>query len=152
MLMVQKTSTSLPDLYLADETAWLDAMAELIRAGRLSEVDYPHLAEYLEDMAKRDRREVSSRLKVLLAHVLKWVYQKKKRTPSWENTIFNQQDELKGLLEGGVLQNHAEELLPTVYQKAVKQAARETKLPPTTFPPECPWTLEQLLSDEVLEK
>jgi hypothetical protein len=148
--MVQKSTKTLADLYLADETAWLDAMAELIRAHRVDELDYEHLAEYLEDMAKRDRREVNSRLKILLAHVLKWVYQKKKRTPSWENTICNQQDELNGLLEGGVLQNHAEELLPSVYQKAVKQAARETRLALSTFPTECPWTLEQLLSAEVL--
>src|SRR5438874_2222216 len=127
--MVTKTVASLKDLYEADETAWLDAMAKLNRDGRVDDDDYPHLAKYLEDMAKRDRREVNTRLKVLLAHVLKWVHQKKTRIPSWENTILNQQDELEGLLEGGVLQNHAEELLPTIYQKAVKQAARETKLP-----------------------
>jgi hypothetical protein len=38
-------------LYEQDETAWLEAMSELIRQGRLDEVDYPNLAEYLTDMA-----------------------------------------------------------------------------------------------------
>ena len=37
-------------LYLEDETAWLDAMAELIAEGRRDELDYEHLREYLHDM------------------------------------------------------------------------------------------------------
>jgi len=59
-------------LYERDETAWLEATSELIRLNLLDEVDYPNLAEYLADMARRDRREIESRLTVLLAHVLKW--------------------------------------------------------------------------------
>lgn len=149
--MIRKLTPSLPDLYVADETAWLDAMAELIRSDRLTDLDYPHLAEYIEDMAKRDRREVESRLKLLLIHVLKWTYQKKKRTTSWEVTILNQQDELEGILDSGVLRNHADELLPALYAKAVRLASKETKLSGATFPAKCPWTLDQLLSEDVLK-
>ncbi len=148
--MTAKSNEPLTDLYEADETAWLDAMAELIRIGRATDLDYPHLAEYLEDMAKRDRREVSSRLRILLIHVLKGTYQKEMRTPSWETTVLDQQAELEPDMEGGVLRKHAEESLAAIYQKVVKQATKETKLPAETFPPECPWTLEQLLSAEVL--
>lgn len=57
--MVTATPTKLAELYRIDETAWLEAMAELIRSGRLDEVDYPNLAEYLSDMVIRDRREVA---------------------------------------------------------------------------------------------
>ena len=57
-------------LYEADETAWLDAMARIVAEGRFEEMDHVHLAEYLSDMAKRDRREVNSRLAQLLAHLL----------------------------------------------------------------------------------
>ncbi len=49
-------------LYESDETAWLEAMSELIRLGRLEELDYPNLSEYLADLARCDRREVESRL------------------------------------------------------------------------------------------
>jgi Domain of unknown function DUF29 len=150
--MIRKTTDSLADLYEADETAWLDAMAELIAEGRMCDLDYSHLQEYLEDMAKRDRKEVSSRLRILLIHVLKWTYQKDMRTPSWESTVFDQQAELEPDMERGVLRNHAEESLASIYQKAVKQAAKETKLRAETFPPECPWTLEQLLSADVLDQ
>ena len=46
------TTETLPALYEADETAWLEAMAELAGEGRVAELDLPHLAEFLADMAK----------------------------------------------------------------------------------------------------
>src|SRR2546430_5252976 len=84
-------------LYEQDETAWLEAMSELILLGRLDEVDYPNLAEYLADMARRDRREVESRLTVLITHVLKWVLQPDHRSGSWKGTIIEQRQEVGGL-------------------------------------------------------
>ncbi|MBA2591086.1 MAG: DUF29 domain-containing protein [Gammaproteobacteria bacterium] len=74
-------------LYEHDETAWLETMAELIRLGRLDEIDYPNLAEYLADMARRDRWEVENRLTVLIVHALKWAYQPDRRSGSWKATI-----------------------------------------------------------------
>ncbi len=62
------------ELYEADETAWLDGMAYLIRDGRLSELDYAHLQAHLESMTLRDRIKVESRLAILIAHVLKWMH------------------------------------------------------------------------------
>ena len=60
--MIQSLAgTTISDLYESDETAWLERMADLIHQGRLDVLDYPHLGEYLSDMARRDRREVESR-------------------------------------------------------------------------------------------
>lgn len=69
--MVQRTPHALAALYEADETAWLERTADLVRTGRFDQLDAGTLAEYLTDMAKRDRREVFSRLVVLLSHLLK---------------------------------------------------------------------------------
>ncbi len=148
MTTVQTLTPSV--LYEQDETAWLETMAELIRLGRLNEVDYPNLAEYLADMARRDRREVESRLTVLLTHVLKWTYQPDRRSGSWRGTIVEKRQELEGLLSGGVLRNHAEALLADVYRRAVERAAAETELPSETFPAASPYTLDQLLSADLL--
>ncbi len=148
--MVTKTVASLNDLYETDETAWLDGMAELIVEGRLNDLDFTHLAEYLADMAIRDRREVRSRLAVLMAHLLKWQHQSENRTGSWRSTITVQRQDLESLTESGTLRNHAEAILAKAYADGVEQAADETGLPAETFPAECPWTLEQLLSAEVL--
>ena len=137
-------------LYEQDETAWLEAMAELIRLGRLDEVDYPNLAEYLADLARRDRREVESRLTVLLTHALKWAHQPDRRSGTWRGTIIEQRQELEWLASRGVLRNHAEAVLENVYRKAVERAVAETELPAETFPAACPYTLDQLLSADLL--
>jgi len=136
--MVQQTAEVLRNLYEADETAWLETMADLIKQGRLDDLDYAHLSEYLLDMARRDRREVKSRLTTLLTHILKWTHQTEKRSKSWIRTIVVQRQELADDLSGGVLRKHAEEILPAVYLNAVERAAVETGLPATAFPAECP--------------
>ena len=140
------TAGRLAALYEQDETAWLEAVSELIRLGRLDEVDYPNLAEYLADMARRDRREVSSRLAVLIAHLLKWRYQPERRSGSWRETIEVQRQELAELLESGVLRNHAVEILAKAYAKGIRQAAAETELLESTFPTDCPESLDELLA------
>ncbi|MEX2112194.1 MAG: DUF29 domain-containing protein [Pirellulales bacterium] len=147
--MIQKRSTIDPDLYEADETAWLEAMSELIEQGRVDDLDYPHLSEYLSDMAKRDRREVISRLVVLIKHALKWTYQPKKRTRSWHSTIVTQQQDLEDDLSGGVLRQHAQTNLGLAYSRAVTRAALETGLRAESFPQECPYTLDQLLTLDI---
>jgi hypothetical protein len=142
---------ALPALYERDETAWLEAMAELARDGRAEDLDLSHLAEYLSDMARRDRREVESRLVVLLAHLPKWVHQPAHRSRSWRATVIEQRQELNRLAGRGVLRNHAEEVLAEVYPEAVERAAAVTGLSLDRFPAECPYTLDQLLAVELLE-
>jgi len=148
--MVQQAPKSLADLYEADETAWLEATADFVRESRWDQVDSQLLAEYLTDMAKRDRREVDSRLIVLIVHVLKWIHQPGRRTGSWRATIIEQRQELEGLVGWGVLRNHAEAVLPDAYLKAVERAAAETGLPDAEFSETCPYTLDQLLAPDLL--
>jgi len=141
------TQATIASLFELDEIAWLEATAELIRQGRFQEVELNNLAEYLTDMAKRDRREVFSRLVVLLAHLLKWEYQPDRRVGSWQATILEQQRELRQLLDSGTLRNHAASVFADAYKDARKQAAAELGLARTTFPDECPWDLDGILVD-----
>ena len=148
--MVQQTSRALATLYEVDETAWLEATAELVRQSRFDEIDSSTLSEYLGDMARRDRREVESRLIVLLAHILKWMHQPERRSGSWKGTIIEQRQELEGLLGRGVLWNHAESELSESYRKALERAAAETGLPESAFVESCPFSLEQILSADAI--
>jgi hypothetical protein len=146
--MAQQTGIPLPRLYEADETAWLEAMAALVAGRRLDELDCEHPGEYLADMARRDRREVVSRLVVLLAHLLKWGHQPERRSGSWRGTILTRRRELRLLLESGTLRDHADAALADAFDEAREQAAAETGLPLATFPSECPWTLDELTARE----
>lgn len=135
-------------IYEQDETAWLDAMANLAAQGRYAEMDHSNLSEYLADMANRDRREVSSRLVILMTHLLKCEHQPDHRSGSWQGTILEQRRELRKLFESGTLYNYANSILTHSYADARKQAAAETTLPISTFPTECRWEMESLLADD----
>jgi hypothetical protein len=137
---------TLTDLYLTDETAWLEATARLVAEGRFAEVDAANLIEYLTSMAIRDRREVKSRLVVLAAHVLKWMMQPEKRSASWAVTIRTQQDAMADQLDSQTLRNHAESVFVSCYEKAAEFAALETGLPESAFSTAPPWSLDELLA------
>ena len=47
----------------------------MLRAGKLSALDIEHIAEEIEDVGKSEKRELSSRMAVLLSHLLKREYQ-----------------------------------------------------------------------------
>src|SRR5579864_8782072 len=81
-------STSMKSLlYNRDFYAWSRQQAELLRAGKLAQADIEHIAEEIDSMGRTEKRELISRLSVLLLHLLKWRYQPDKRGPSWEASI-----------------------------------------------------------------
>ena len=84
--------------YDQDFFAWITHNVQLLRSGRLSEVDAEHVAEELERMGKRDLRQLRSRLQVLIMHLLKWEHQPDKRGPSGLRSIDHQRDEIEALL------------------------------------------------------
>ena len=62
-------------IYEQDFYAWLMENAQLLRQGRLAEIDVNNIVEELESMGRRERRELVNRLALLFAHLLKWQYQ-----------------------------------------------------------------------------
>ncbi len=146
--MIQRAASSLADLYESEETAWLEAMSVLIRQGRVSELDYANLAEYLSDMAARDRREVQNRLTRLIDHLLKWTHQPKQRTRIWRGKIIRQRQEFRLLIEQSVLREHAEAVLEEAYADAVKVTIVATGIGAAAFPRRCPYELDQLLDED----
>ena len=134
------------DLYEQDFFEWTARNAELLRAGRFAEADLEHIAEEIEDMGKSERRELESRLSVLLNHLLKWRFQPNRRGRSWQATIRIQRTELLRLLaDMPSLRPDLREQLPQVYPTAVERAIAETELPDEAFPPACPFSLDQIL-------
>lgn len=150
--MPSVAAESLAALYTDDETAWLEAMAGAARRGDLAALDLDHLSEYLTDMALRDRREVKSRLVVLLTHLLKWEFQRERRSRSWRTTVLNQRQRLADLASHGILRVHAEAVLPDAYEDAVELAASESSLPKKAFPERCSYSMDQLLSLDLPER
>ena len=137
-----------PAAYEQDLYAWLTSNADLLRQGRLSEIDAEHIAEELEDMGKSERRAIESYLGVLILHLLKWRYQPSLRGPSWQQSIDNARDAIERRLQDSPsLRPRLGELIAARYANVRKNAMRETGLPIETFPPACPFAIAQLLDE-----
>lgn len=86
-------------LYDRDFFAWSLEQAKLLRARKLAEADIEHIAEEIDSMGRTEKRELISRLSVLLLHLLKWRYQPEKRSLSWEASIRVQRNRLADHLD-----------------------------------------------------
>jgi hypothetical protein len=134
--------------YDKDFYAWSLHNAALIREGKLSEVDLENVAEEIESMGKANRRQLISRLAVLLAHLLKWKFQPGLRGNSWKYTVENQRFEVRDLLnESPSLKYELDDQLNHAYKKALILAAAETGLNRNTFPETSPFSLADALNE-----
>lgn len=135
--------------YQTDFYAWALHNANLLRQGNFSELDIKHIAEELESMGKNNKRELTSRFKILLAHLLKWQYQPDYRGRSWRSSIVEQRSEIIDLTEENPsLRPLFNESVANAYPKAIQFAVKETGLPANTFPLTCPYSLEQILNED----
>ncbi|MBV9118369.1 MAG: DUF29 domain-containing protein [Acetobacteraceae bacterium] len=86
--------------YDTDFCAWAAAQARLLRAGRLGEADIAHIAEEIEELGKRDRRELASRIQTVIEHVMKLTASPATQPRAgWEATINRERVEIGRLLE-----------------------------------------------------
>lgn len=92
--------------------AWLQQQAEFLRQGRFAELDVEHLSEELESMGASDKRELASRLTVLLTHLLKWQCQAERRGVSWRLTIAEQRRAIRR-------QPQPEAFSPAIHRKRI---------------------------------
>ena len=133
-------------LYDQDFYAWSNQQAALLRAGEVQQADIEHIAEEIESMGRTEKRELISRLTVLLLHLLKWRFQPAKRVASWEASIRVQRNRLADHLDDNPsLRPIVPNALSAAYRDAVLEAAAETGLPDSTFPADCPWSAEEAL-------
>ena len=122
-------------LYDADFYLWTQRASERLRSGNLAADDLEHAAEEIADMGKRDRRELQSRMIVLVMHLMKWAAQPKlRKTSTWLDTISEQRIQIDGVLEQSPsLRSYLIGELPAIFGKAALRAAIQTKLPVETF-------------------
>ncbi|WP_244471635.1 DUF29 domain-containing protein [Methylobacterium sp. ARG-1] len=132
--------------YEDDLYTWVQEQVALLRARRFDEVDVELVAEELEDVSKREDSRLYSCLRVLIMHMLKWDQHPEHRTPSWIFSIREQRRRFDRLLKGSLgLESRLDEALAEAYPDARDWAANETLLPPDEFPPDCPYTWDDLL-------
>lgn len=134
------------NLYDIDHSAWLEEQTRLLKAGALTEIDVSNLIQELSALMGNERRELYRRLRVLLAHLLKWEFQAEKRSSSWKGTIRTQRNDILDLLkESPSLKPLVEQKIADAYPEARELAADETGLLEDDFPRVCPYSAEEIL-------
>jgi hypothetical protein len=96
-------------------------------------------------MGRSEKKELVSRLQVLIMHLLKWQFQPAGRGTSWRLTIEEQRRRLaKHLAANPSLKAELREAIESAHDVAVVGAARETMIDLELFPTACPWTFDQI--------
>ena len=137
--------------YNTDVVAWANEQARLIREGKFDQLDLEHIAEEIQDVGKSEQRELSSRMAVLLAHLLKWQHQPDRRTRSWTITLKNQRARIALAIKvTPSLKNSLtdEDWKTEAWLDALTQARKETGL--DEFPEVCPWSMAEVLTEDWL--
>ena len=117
-------------LYDHDFFAWTQDQADALKRRSANELDWENLLEEVEDLGRGERRELRSRLIVLLTHIIKWEVQPDMRSRSWMSTIRTQQRELRDLLgESPSLKSALDRIWAKAYEDAQEVAAIETAVP-----------------------
>lgn len=141
-------------LYEQDFYLWLEKTANLLKEERFEELDLTNLVEEIESMGRSEKRELKSRLKLIITHLLKWQYQPQMRAfygNSWVSTIVTQRSDLQLLIKDSPsLKNLLEETCKECYQIARRDAAKETGLSEEVFPVDCPFELADILDADYL--
>lgn len=131
--------------YWEDFAAWAMEQAALIRAGKLDQLDLENVAEELDSLGRSQRHELRKHYTILLAHLLKWRHQPKRRGKSWRVTIDEQRSEIDTLIEDSPsLKSINADAFERAYGLARYQASREALITLERFPTEPPFTLEQV--------
>jgi hypothetical protein len=141
--------TVIPDLkilYEIDDSLWLEATIELLKAKRFDALDLENLIEELEDLGNEKKFRVASFLQQIIRHCLLlqfWTSEREYNQAHWESELVNFQDQLNTYLTAS-LRKYLEQEFDNIYQKALRYARKKTNNQ-VHFPNTCPYSLDELL-------
>ncbi len=137
--------------YKTDVIAWANEQASLLRAGKFSQLDIEHIADEVEDVGKSEQRELENRMATLLARLIKWRFQPERRSRSWESTAREQRRMIVRRLQKtpSLKVDVADpDWLADAWSDAKVKVLQEAGL--DDLPDACPWTVDQVLSEDFL--
>jgi Domain of unknown function DUF29 len=150
--MATRIERTVDRLHDKDFYAWSQQQAELLREGRFSDLDLPHLIEEVEDLGESLYRSVRSRVRTIIEHLLKLEHSPAAEPRNgWRESIRSQRADLDEDLTAS-LRPRIEAGLPRLYAKARRDAAEaladygEARAA-SRLPASCPYTLDQIAGD-----
>lgn len=144
-------------LHESDFFAWTQEQARLLRELRAVRPNLPldleHLAEEVEDLGLRERREVRSQVRRIIEHLLKLEHSAAAEPRGvWTDSVIDARAILKDALTSSLRRDLAEQL-QVLHEDARRKAASGLRAhgeaeAAAALPVGCPYGLEQILQDD----
>jgi hypothetical protein len=136
----------LKQLYDVDDAQWLEETVSLLKKHQFQQLDLDHLIEELEDLGREKKNAVASLLEQIIRHLLLlqyWTTEAEYNAVHWQEEIYTFRTQLGRKITTN-LRNYLEKELNSIYQDALGFVKIKT-INSVVFPPDCPYSLEQLL-------
>jgi Domain of unknown function DUF29 len=135
----------------ADLYSWARRQAELLRAGRVTEIDAAAIAEEIDDVGEEQYDKTESAPGVLMRHLLKWDHQRSMRSRSWTLTARGQRRRAqRQLRKNPGLKSQVDEALEAACEDARLEAANETGSPLSAFPVRPPFEYAEIMERSII--
>lgn len=140
-------------LYEKDILLWVEDTVSKLKKHDFENLDIKNLIEEVESLGISQKKELISRLMVLLEHLLKRLYVDSSYDYNgWERTIRNQRAEIDLLIsQVPSLQSRWEISFNDAWKRALVKVKKEYRK--VSFPEECPFeqTIETILNEDIWE-
>jgi hypothetical protein len=148
------TSDNIKSLYEQDFYLWIQTTVKLLQEGKLEQLDIDNLIEELDSMGRKEKKELKTRLIVLIEHLLKllfWTEEKDYNARGWRNTVVEQRRQIiYSLADSPSLKSILNDIYLDCYPDARNDTIRKYQLSPELFPQEPPFSLEQVLNPDFI--
>jgi hypothetical protein len=138
-------------LYEKDILLWVEDTVSKLKKHDFENLDIKNLIEEVEALGISQKKELISRLMILLEHLLKRLYVDSSYDYNgWERTIRNQRAEIDLLIsQVPSLQSRWEISFNDAWQRALLKVKKEYQK--VSFPEECPFeqTIQTILNEDI---
>ncbi len=136
--------------YEDDAYTWALQQADLLREGRVEDLDRINLADEIADVGRREYDKLESALARILQHLLNWDHRAERRSRSWVLSI-----EAHRTVAAHQLADHPglkRTLIQAVargYERGRLEALDETGLPRSALPEACPYNWSEIMERDI---
>jgi hypothetical protein len=141
-------------LYDQDFYLWIQTTVQQLKERNLEQLDIENLIEEIDSMGRSEKKELKTRLVVLIEHLLKlqyWTEEKEYNARGWRNTVVEQRRQIAyTLADSPSLKAILNDVFLDCYQDARKDTINKYQLSSNLFPEDCPFSLTEVLNADFI--
>ncbi|MBK1987034.1 DUF29 domain-containing protein [Sphaerospermopsis aphanizomenoides BCCUSP55] len=141
-------------LYDQDFYLWIQTTVQQLKERDLEQLDIENLIEEIDSMGRREKKELKTRLVVLIEHLLKlqyWTEEKDYNARGWRNTVVEQRRQIAyTLADSPSLKAILNDVFLDCYQDARKDTINKYQLSSNLFPEEPPFSVTEVLDADFI--